>query len=513
MPQRPTVSSATETERKYTAGGSASLPDLTGLPRVSVVEVDTVELSAQYYDTADLRLLQSAITLRRREGGDDAGWHVKLPNGADTRTELHFPLADADGKSADEPPAELMNLLVGVRRGLPVSLAALLTTTRHRHRIRGKDETLLAEVVEDDVVAVRGGDDEEMHWQEIEVEAGSSLGRGDRSTLLDAIEERLTAAGIVRSPSPSKVHRVLGDLLPAAPELGEAARFLRDYLARELHALELSDIAVRRDEPDAIHSMRKASRRIRSALHTYADDFALGDALVDELRWFGRRLSPSRDLEVQWKRLAGQVDEIPGDRHREATKSRIDEYFSAKTGAARTAALATLDSERYLVMLRSLDDLVGGLGSTPPARSRKSALDPEKLTRSVATVAKKVDKRVARVRKAHDPHERDELMHRARKGAKRMRYAIEVIAPLHPKRTARILDRFDEFQDMLGEFQDSVVSREHLLDIVSDQGHTAESSFGLGILYRLETEVGRRQAAQLEPAWKSALGSAGKLWE
>jgi hypothetical protein len=51
------------------------------------------------------------------------------------------------------------------------------------------------------------------------------------------------------------------------------------------------------------------------------------------------------------------------------------------------------------------------------------------------------------------------------------------------------------------------------LDIVSDQGHTAESSFGLGILYRLETEVGRRQAAQLEPAWKSALGSAGKLWE
>lgn len=511
MPQRPTVSSATETERKYTATDAGSLPELAGLPGVSGIDVDTVELSAQYYDTHDLRLLRSKITLRRREGGEDAGWHVKLPSGVDTRTELHFPL-DSDGESSAEPPAELMNLLLGVRRGMPVSPAALLTTSRHRRRLRTSDGILLAEVVEDDVVAVRGIDGAELHWREIEVEAGPSLSNHDRATLLDTIEERLTAAGITRSFSPSKVHRVLGDLLPVAPGLTEGIRYLRDYLANELHTLDLSDIALRREGPDSVHSMRKASRRIRSAVQTYAADFDLDEALVDELRWFGRRLSTSRDLEVQWERLADKVVEIPIDRYREATKMRIDEYFSAKTEGARIEAMEALDSERYLSLLHSLDTLLDGLGKTPPARRRKSILQPEKLAQSVAAVAKNVDKRVARVRKADDPHERDERMHRARKGAKRMRYAIEVIAPLHPKRTARILSEFDDFQDMLGEFQDSVVSREHLLDILSEQGHAAESSFGLGVLYRLEAEIGRRQAAHLEPAWKKALGSAEKLW-
>lgn len=511
MPQRSTVSSATETERKYSAADSGSLPDLAGLPRVAGIDVDTVELSAQYYDTADLRLLQSKITLRRREGGDDAGWHVKLPGGVDTRTELHFPL-DGAGASSDEPPAELMNLLLGVRRGMPVSLAALLATSRHRHRLQGSDGTLLAEVVEDDVVAVRGSDGAEVNWREIEVEIAPSAGSHDMANLFEAIEQRLAAGGITRSFSPSKVHRVLGDLLPAAPELAEGARYLRDYLVQELHTLDLSDIAVRRNEPDAVHSMRKASRRIRSAIQTYAADFGLDETLVDELRWFGLRLSPSRDLEVQWERLAERVSDIPVDPYREATKTRIDEYFSAKSETARIEALAALDSQRYLSLLHSLDTLVADLGKTPPARRRKSELNPEKLAQRVAAVAKNVDKRVARVRKADDPHERDERMHRARKGAKRMRYAIEVIAPLHPKRTTRILARFDDFQDMLGEFQDSVVSREHLLDILSEQGHAAESSFGLGILYRLEGEIGRQQAAHLEPAWKKALRSAEKLW-
>ena len=103
-------------------------------------------------------------------------------------------------------------------------------------------------------------------------------------------------------------------------------------------------------------------------------------------------------------------------------------------------------------------------------------------------------------------------MHSARKGAKRMRYAIEVIAPLHPARADRVLDRFDAFQDLLGEFQDSVVAREHLVDMVSEQHHAAESSFGLGIAYQLESEIGTEQAEHLEKAWRKALRAAKRLW-
>ena len=58
------------------------------------------DLSATYYDTADLRLLRSRMTLRRRRGGSDAGWHLKLPAGADSRDEVRHPL----GRYRKPPP-------------------------------------------------------------------------------------------------------------------------------------------------------------------------------------------------------------------------------------------------------------------------------------------------------------------------------------------------------------------------------------------------------------------------
>lgn len=500
--------SAGEVERKYAATAEQVLPDLSGVPGTMSVDVDTVELSAQYYDTADLALLRSKITLRRRDGGDDAGWHVKLPAGTDTRTELHAPLTDAD-----TVPDSLLRLLRGVVRDKPVTLAALITTTRTRHRLRDSDGGLLAEVVVDDVVAVRGADDTELQWREIEVELGPDAEPGD-TCLLDAIEDVLTDAGIARSPSPSKLHRVLGDLIPSTPKVKGAAGYLRDYLDYERHVLALADIAVRRDAPDAVHSMRKAARRLRSAVQTYSQDLELDTALVGELRWLGQRLSPSRDLEVQHERLIERVADLPVDAFREATRARIDEYFTAKSEAARVEAIDTLDSDRYAALLCSLDALVDTLAATGGERRVRDGHRPKpgELIQSAESLAEKVAKRVAKVSRTDDPAERDERMHRARKGAKRLRYAIEVISPLHPKRTARALDRFDEFQDLLGEFQDSVVAREHLVDMVSEQGHSAESSFGLGILHRIEAEIGERQAHHVEGAWHSAYKAARQLW-
>ncbi|WP_241385687.1 CYTH and CHAD domain-containing protein [Rhodococcus sp. CH91] len=509
MPSRPSaLVVADETERKYSAAPDQQLPDPTGLPSVGSIEVDRFELSAQYYDTDDLRLLRSKITLRRREGGDDAGWHAKLPAGADTRTELHFPLG---AESAEDVPPELSGLLRGVCRGAPLGLSALLVTERHRQRMLTTDGTAFAEIVVDDVVAVRQADGTEARWREIEVEWNTALGPKKITRFLDALEERFAEAGITRSDSPSKLHRVLGDLIPLPPALPGGLAALRDYLVAELHALDLSGIAVRRDAPNAIHAMRKAARRLRSAVQTYAGEIAFDDALVDELRWLGRRLSPSRDLEVQWERLATRVADIPVEAHREATKARIDEYFSAKSEAARIEAVDTLDSDRYLELLTRLDRATQHLAPTQGTESA-TAVAPQDLLNSIEAVAKKVSRRVAKVGSAGDPAERDELVHRARKGGKRMRYAIEVITPLRPKRTGRILDRFDEFQDLLGEFQDSVVAREHLLDMIAEQEHTAETSFGLGILFRLEAEIGDSQVAHLAEEWKKVHRSARSLW-
>ena len=88
-----------EIERKYDASpaGTAALDaveSMIGVPGVAAVTRQDPEiLDAVYYDTADLRLIRAGVTLRRRTGGDDAGWHLKLPVGAGTRDEIRIPLA------------------------------------------------------------------------------------------------------------------------------------------------------------------------------------------------------------------------------------------------------------------------------------------------------------------------------------------------------------------------------------------------------------------------------------
>ena len=85
-----------ETERKYDVDAGFVLPDLAGPGgAVSMAPPEVQQLAATYYDTDDLRLIGAHITLRRRTGGDDAGWHIKLPVGGDTRREVHFPLGPA----------------------------------------------------------------------------------------------------------------------------------------------------------------------------------------------------------------------------------------------------------------------------------------------------------------------------------------------------------------------------------------------------------------------------------
>ncbi|MGH3480415.1 MAG: CYTH domain-containing protein, partial [Nocardioidaceae bacterium] len=77
-----------EVERKYDAAPEARLPDLTRLPGVAgVAEPEQYDLDAVYFDTADLALARGRITLRRRTGGHDAGWHLKLPAGTPGRQE------------------------------------------------------------------------------------------------------------------------------------------------------------------------------------------------------------------------------------------------------------------------------------------------------------------------------------------------------------------------------------------------------------------------------------------
>jgi inorganic triphosphatase YgiF len=199
-----------ETEQKYDAEAGFVLPKLGGLPELGgrrAADPRRMYLSATYFDTEDLRLIQHKVTLRRRVGGDDEGWHLKLPAGKDTRQELHAPLEEGNPGSA---PARLTAQVKEVTAGEPLRPVAILDTERTVVTLAAPAGDDLVEVADDLVTAVRFGaaDSEPMRWREIEVEV---LTPGAEATaLLEAVGRVLRAAGARPSAAGSKLARVLG---------------------------------------------------------------------------------------------------------------------------------------------------------------------------------------------------------------------------------------------------------------------------------------------------------------
>jgi len=198
-----------ETEQKYDADADFVLPKLGGLPDLGgrrPADPKRIYLSATYYDTEDLTLIQHKITLRRRIGGDDEGWHLKLPVRKDTRQELHAPLDEGAGGNV---PARLAAQVEDITAGRRLRPIAILDTERTVVRLPGPPGDALVEVADDLVTAIRFGepDSEPMRWREIEVEALSP--ESGALAMLETVGTMLREAGARPSASGSKLARVM----------------------------------------------------------------------------------------------------------------------------------------------------------------------------------------------------------------------------------------------------------------------------------------------------------------
>jgi hypothetical protein len=210
-----------EIEQKFDVDAGFERPSFGGLAGVSEAPPELHHLSATYFDTADERLAASKITLRRRTGGADAGWHLKLPADAGARREVHAPLGtDPPGEGAREVPEELAARVAEVTGGQPLSPVAILNTERTAVTLRSDDGRVVAEVADDLVTARRlrsrgepasadtasadtaGGP--ELRWREIEVEVPAA-----DPPLQRAAADLLLAAGARPAGHGSKLARVL----------------------------------------------------------------------------------------------------------------------------------------------------------------------------------------------------------------------------------------------------------------------------------------------------------------
>jgi CHAD domain-containing protein len=552
-----------EIERKFAVANDFVLPPL--VPGVvpsevtAVTEPRTFTQEAVYYDSEDLRLARNHITLRRRTGGIDDGWHLKLPVRPGEREEIQRPLTDPDhdGSGPDHdgagsatgagtttgtgtdtdgtrtgtdvatgtrtggghrPPAELLDLVFVQLRGAAARPVARLVTTRTEVRLLDGSGAELAEVVDDEVSAqVLGSTTVVTHWREIEVE----LAGGDER-LLDEVAGVLTAAGAVVAPDSSKLARLLGPALaaPAEPDLpappprprrrSPAGDVLRVYLFAQVEALIAADPRVRLDEPDAVHKMRVATRRLRSTLRTFAPLFPadLISHLDGELRDLASALSGARDSEVQLAYFDGRLDALPADLVRGSIRTALDERLGAGQAAGRAAALAALRGERYLILLVDLVDLL-----RVPLRGAAQRPAHTVLPKLVHKADRRLARKVAAAAATEQGPKRDVLLHSARKQAKRLRYAAEALESVYGGDARRFAKVAEQAQELLGVHQDACVAAALLRSwgiAAQDAGEPTAFSFGL----LLGLEDGRSRSAERDffDAWPDLAARRHRRW-
>jgi hypothetical protein len=198
-----------EIELKFDVDGDTPLPDWSGVPGVASVGSGEVrDLDASYLDTPGLALARAGYAVRRRTGGPDEGWHIKGPRGADGgRVELQWPL----GSGAEIPDA-VAAALAPVAAAADCALIARIRNHRTAYALRNAEGGLVAEFVDDHVVATDERDHTERSWREWEFELGPAApaAGAQRAALFAAVEQAVRAAGGREAASASKLARALG---------------------------------------------------------------------------------------------------------------------------------------------------------------------------------------------------------------------------------------------------------------------------------------------------------------
>lgn len=549
-----------EIERKYDVVGQLALPKLSGVAGVSRVHYrPPVALEAVYFDTADRALAANRVTLRRRTGGPDEGWHVKIASG-EHRLELHEPLGKADraGSPPDQVkvPRRILDLVQVHVRGRRLRPVAQLNTLRAVVDLLDAKGRPMAELADDQVAAMAVGRRAEsriQHWREWELEivdaelldtalapqevaAGVETteqisGQGDAEDadrpdrdpqdavtgtvrFLDAVGGVLEAAGAKPSPAGSKVEKVVGRLEdPLDPAAVEDPTTLQDVLTRtvrtQVKMLKGWDPLVRRDVEDAIHQFRVVSRTLRSILQTYEPLLETeATARVNEgLKQLGRLLSTARDAEVVRDQVQERVEALPGgpggpvaSRVGGRVVKRLRRAKADEFQAAHDHLLEQMRRSEYFEVLDLIDAYARAVplaDGTEPDRPARDALEPLAVQQveSVLELARTAERE-------QDPEQRIELMHEVRKEAKRLRYAVTAVRDAAGLEWgAELVDRMKaakKLQEALGIHRDSIMFQEHVLATARRAEKRGEDTFGYGILYAAELPVQAKQEKKAE---------------
>jgi CHAD domain-containing protein len=268
------------------------------------------------------------------------------------------------------------------------------------------------------------------------------------------------------------------------------------------------DPLVREDLPEGVHTMRVAIRRLRSVLATGRPylDRSVTDPMRDELAWLADALGDVRDAEVGRSRLDKSIDALVEDRPDvDWEADRVREILWSPLLEEHDRARGVLDevlaSERYARLLDQLRALV----ADPPWTSKAGKRIRGAYRRRTDRELRRVDARMeAALDVTHTPDERARALHEARKAAKRARYAVEPLRPVYGKPAKTLTKRLKTLQSVLGEHQDTVVTREYLEVLVRQTRPALDPAAALmaGALIERESRAAEAYDDIAEKAWR-----------
>lgn len=510
-----------EIEAKYTVPSAALYEQMRSLTLMGEYELrpaPSQSMTDHYLDTADWALLRGGYACRwRSEGGR---WQATVKGLGGAEGALHqreeFTVEIVSGAPPSQWPESLARATV---LGLCGS-AALKEIFRFRQTRQPwavyHNQRLIGEASLDEVEAEVGQRSALGYELEIELSATGTLDD------LRALEEPLLALGLQPQPR-SKFERALAWLgleppagpkklkllgLRAAEPMAEAVRKILTFHFERMRVHEPGTRAGRDDE--ALHDMRVAVRRQRSALRAWAPHFRRKTVRPFQraLRSLARLLGAVRDWDVLLQDAQGYASAAGAV----AFQAVLDDW-AAQRETEHAALLAHLDSEAYQDFVRAYEEFL----MTDGAGVKAPLADPPQPYTVAQALPVTVWERYAVVRayEAILPLADEPLLHQLRIEAKRLRYTLEFFREVLAPAAETAIPLVIALQDQLGQLHDADVAAARVRAFLV-QGAQASASPAVlkaaGGYLRHLTARAQTLRRGVNPLWRKVAGHRFRQW-
>ncbi|HEX3845431.1 MAG TPA: CHAD domain-containing protein [Steroidobacteraceae bacterium] len=495
------------------------------LDHLSIEPLPPQQLHDSYLDTEDWRVFRAGFALRLREkhkGHVEAtlkGLQSAREEVADRREITERVCAEGRARALAQavgPVGRRVRDVTGVK---PLRTLFDVRTSRQRFAVRNHNTVAaVGEIALDEARFSRGnghqGHRRPMVLTRVELEAS-----GPDSGALEQLAERLCAeCGLhpakenkfavgLRSASlePPREARPDAEVRPDPAVMRSSTRasdFAAEALQRLLKEWHVHEPAARLGEgPEPLHKLRVTARRMDTVLSLFRA-FLPGSVARNrpKLRILLDAVGDVRDLDIRLEAVSAFRDKLA-----ENEKAALDpllQHLGSERTQARSRMLRTLDAKNTREWLDSLPGQLARTGAPVQSASARNAI-------ALTAVPGLIRKRYRKLRKCARPLTRRSSIkefHKVRVRTKKLRYALEVIAPTYGKPTVEMLSALHKLQSRLGTQHDSDVIAEYLTKLATrpPENFTAATLFMMGRMAEMHLREAARLSGKVKKPWRKA---------